>query len=286
MTIEINEDWKAALVQERYVRKQNTIKKQILDMQDKASDDAKAEQDKLDAENRENEKNADRMTTDERGNKLSYWALVKQKADQFVRPAGQQSYIEWSTAIMELLAAYSDLNKAIFYDESYIKFVWNNTIGETKPGQLVELAASKAGEVLGSIPTKLHRGVRRAALGIDRELPDLTYKIDIDETGKLNTTATVDGEPMPPEVKVGFDTLMAAWLESEHGVHLNPDTHQLTKGVPAPGGRGGLTAGAALTPDELRAITLDNEKGYKCFSYKKEELELSPESVVSVSPRP
>ena len=123
---------------------------------------------------------------------------------------GVNSYIEYSTSIMELCAGYALLNKALAYDnlgERGMKFIWAHTLEGTTAGQVLEGLAVMPGQLIDKAGDKILRGVGA------RKSPVLVYSVHIDENGKLTTEVTKNGEPLPNDQQKLFDTGLIAWLK-------------------------------------------------------------------------
>lgn len=188
---------------------------------------------------------------------------------------GAHGYIEYSTAMMDLCGGLMLLNKALAYDnvgERGMKFVWNHTLGGeiaadgttevTKVGQVLEGLAHLPGQGWDWVKDKTARGV-----GL-RKSPELVYSVHIDEQGKLTTDVKKNGEPLPQDQQILFDTGLVAWLKVR-GCEFDPAT-QIIKDED----------NNIMTPEKFIELNVDDENGLTAFFEGRMDVELRQ------SPRP
>ena len=195
------------------------------------------------------------------------WSAVDKWVKENAGIKGQQSYVEYGTSMMDLCAGYQLLNKALAYDNMFergMKYVWNQTIGSTKLGQDIERAAHSAKELPGDL---LDQGLRKIHLKKDK-LPEIVYKVMVDEDGKLMTQVTKNGEPLSPEQKLMFDTGLVAWAEARDCT-FDPATGILTD-----------ENDDIMTPEKFIELNEGDENGLDAYFEGRFNLE------VSSAPRP
>lgn len=194
---------------------------------------------------------------------------------------GVQSYIEYSTSIMELCAGYALLNKALAYDnlgERGMKFIWAHTLDGTTAGQVLEGLAQMPGQLVDKAGDKILRGVGA------RKSPVLVYSVHIDENGKLTTEATKNGEPLSFErnIPMGttnpetglpeciseqmlFDTGLIAWLDVR-GWEFDGATQKI---------KDKNDNNNIMTPEKFAELSQDDENGLTAFFENRMEVEIT-----------
>lgn len=210
-----------------------------------------------------------------------HWQVVDKWIDENVGGIkGQHGYIEYSTAMMDLCGGLLLLNKALAYDnlgERGMKFVWNHTLGGetaadgttevTKVGQVLEGLAQLPGQGWDSLKDKIARGV-----GV-RKSPELVYSVHIDEEGKLTTDVKKNGQPLPEDQQILFDTGLVAWLktreEKYHDCEFDVATQILKDGN-----------GNIMTPEQFIELNADDENGLTAYFEGRMDVEIRP------APRP
>lgn len=185
--------------------------------------------------------------TDEEGKLTDRWARVLARAREMKKTQGQNAYIEWSTAIMDILASCEEFSLAL--RASGLGFLWTNTIGsitvgKTTVGEIVGQLASatkyKLGEVLGLIDKA--------------KIPAVAYIVDVTEDGVINTSLLVGGKkPDAKEVlndgktaQEHFDILLLLWAKDRGYTNFDPATRKLTN-----------ADGKPMTPEIFKELNSD-----------------------------
>ncbi|MGQ3891039.1 hypothetical protein [Legionella sp. CNM-4043-24] len=217
---------------------------------------------------------------DKDGNDVTYWDLVRDKAKEFNDPGGQMSYIEWSTAMMDIFQAFTYLAKAHYYNstlskglgdlyDNTVKMAWHKAVGKRALGQALESNLYSVKET----PRMLGRGLLKL-FGKEGPLPEsLNYDVTIDENGKLSTSLKTDGKLAPLALEQMFDTGLVAWLQIKHGCQFDPATQKVTD-----------RDGNLLTAAQIQDMAHDNENGLNHFFSTRENIEV--ESTLSSIPTP
>lgn len=280
--VRINETIKNDLVADESAKKKLGLKEKSVQYKEALNDLERRNNEHIEQEKRAERNYKKGGTRDEKGNLTRYWDMVAQQTKNFTDPGGQQSFIEWSTAMMDIFQYFSHMSKAMYYDETLsnlasdaydntIKFAWKKTIGNTGVGKLIEgslYSVKETPRMLGRLTLK--------ALGKEGPLPDkINYNVTIGADGKLDTTLLADEKPMPDEMgmKMLFDTGLVAWLEKNHNCKFDPATQKVSD-----------AQGNLLTADKIQELRKDDGNGLNTFFSVREELQI--ESTISSSPRP
>lgn len=186
------------------------------------------------------------LYTDEEGKLVDRWAKVLIRAREMTRTQGQNSYIEWGTAITDILAACEEFSLAL--RASGISFLWTNTVGSTKIGQQIS-------GLVGGLATAAKYKVGETFGFIDKaKIPPIQYKVDVSNEGVIDTMLLIDGKkPDPKEVlsdgktaQEHFDVLLLLWAEDNGYTNFDPATRKLTK-----------ADGKPMTPEIFKALNSD-----------------------------
>lgn len=144
----------------------------------------------------------------ERGEKQTYWQYVTSRAEHFTKFTGQQSYIEFSTCIMDLFGMYVAFAQHLTYSKmNAVSLVW------------------KYGKKGGSWAWD------KVKNKVTSNVPEIEYGFHIDENGVLETKLFQGGEGADESQKIDFDTFFVAWLQT-HGIECDVQGHLTQNGEP------------------------------------------------------
>lgn len=177
-----------------------------------------------------------------------YWHKVVQMANESTTFKGQESYKEYSTSMMTLFGSLMELSKALIYDKTVSRlFTW--TWGKMT-GSCATLGALDATyETWQSKPKKT---------------PEVKYDVGFDNTGKMSTKATKNGEDLTEEQKIMFDKGLLAWL-SQCDCNFDPNTQIVTD-----------SNGLAMTQDEFDGLNNNRSQSLEAFYKGEFDLDLVP----------
>lgn len=175
-----------------------------------------------------------------------YWQKVGDDVASFTKPSAQHANVEWSTLVMEMVAALDDLVKAGVYGNlsgQFFGFIWKSTIGRTKFGPQVEGALSY--------------GVEKALQKIDfRPTPkaaELRYEFELDAAGKFTSTVMKNSELLPEDQKQKFDAIFFTWaIKRGCQVDFAAQTIKDPDGNP-------------MTLEALEALNADDYNGFNAY---------------------
>lgn len=171
----------------------------------------KARNDQLKQESYEKaEAKANRIVKLPSGEQGTYRQLSNNYAKKLTSAEGANAYVEFSTAMMDLLHGYTLMVRA-HPDGALargVDFVW------TSARELGHAALSSLG---------LKDPVRKSSV---KELSEdeIVYSVSFDDTGVLTSEVTKNGAPLPPELQVKFDAGFLAWAYKTGGYKLDETT--------------------------------------------------------------
>lgn len=243
--VKIDEDRKNKLVAEEKF-KDDAFRKSLINTQ-------KLTQANLQAIKKEVDKEKDELKA------KKIYAQLKKDVEELTRIKGQHGYIEFATAIMELLAVLVGMNEMMFYSHpatNMAKFVWSKTLEGTKPGKFIE-------ETPGAIASIPGWALKKIGLKKDVE-PKLTYQVEIADDGVLKTSVLHTAMDLTEEEKIMFDTGLVAWAEL-NGYTFDTNTQVLSDSL-----------GNPMKYADFERLNQDDEHSLKAFFQGRYNLDVSP----------
>lgn len=274
-------------------RSQSDRERELKKLIEKEEDDARNLENLYDAYHETGERVVDPNDSKKPG---SWWDLVLKKANGYANAGGQYSYVEWSTAMMNIFQLCVFLQKALAYDKTMSKtaeYFWDNTMGSTSAGKAMENIAKgiipklreKGRDVMDLINQYEKANAALRKMGYKLPFPDnINYRITIGADGKLSSELIFDGvkieenpdDPVYGQVKLEFDTGLAIWLQQNRHYRINrvdSQTHTVTH-----------QDGTNLSEEELKDLMTDNANGLRAFFINQEGVAIQPEFTIE-SPR-
>lgn len=251
------------------IAEQNLLKEKLIAQKDQEILTKWMREDQIKEEARIAKIKAKGFIGNERGEKEPIWAAVKRKADELGKITSQNSFVQYSTAIMEIVSFLVLKAQAIESENrpGLLTMAWRKTVAKTSLGEKIEKVQSGFLEIVDGAWKQGMLWAGKKTRIIKHEKPVIHYTVQVDERGQLDTVLSINGDVVShgDEKKMLFDIGVVAWLQDVHHCTFDDTTHTMS-----------LPDGSPLTPDHLKAISVDNDDGLIAFFENREGLTISP----------
>ncbi|STX37054.1 hypothetical protein [Legionella feeleii] len=262
------------------IEKDSALRKQILHAERIKQLEMKAELAKLNSERREaNAK--DFHAKDAQGNPApkSYWQKVAENA-QVLQKKGMENYADWVSGMNSIVNTLMDLSLALAYDpignSDYAALGMLNMAGELVH-EMVPFKQTRevAWEgVAGWTLQKIGAGPL-GKLGLGTPLPAIKFSVNVDDDGRLTSSATKDGVAFSEKEKMHFDAGVLWWAEQNGYKPEDPKAETLVLKD---------SDGNVMDSEAFKKLSMDRTKGLQCLMEGR--FEMAMDYVHASSPQP